>query len=135
MKQHKYKINEIMWLGEDYADGMKIKDIMQIYGLTKSQVIYIIRQYKFRREKKRIADTKPLIRKERERKHAYMWALVTADEKELPITPYFDTVKELSKYTGMKAATLMSAKARGTVSRYYTKEGIIKVKVIRVDAE
>lgn len=67
---------------------------------------------------------------------AYYWYMVTNDEYELPVTPVFDSSRELAEFLGVKRNTVLGFQSRmrkGRLSGKYKKYILAKVERIKED--
>lgn len=127
-----YTMLELQRIKEDYINNMHVEDIAAKYGRSKGA----IEQKVYRLGVKR----KPVFKLHEEWQFKRQFVIVTADEYELPLTPYVNTLAELSRITGKGIAALYHhnyLRKRGKNTRLHLRiDGqLVWCKIIRIDVE
>lgn len=128
MQKNYYTTLELAAIKSDYANGMPRSEIYEKYNLTKNQLDGICSKHGARRR------IKP---KPKPKYPNRLYTLVSDDEAELPLTPYVNTVVELSKITGINLETLYGAITRGRRVRYHSVSSrkVKYAKILKMEVE
>ena len=127
-----YTTLELCQIKEDYINNMHIEDIAAKYGRSRNAIEQVVHGLGVKR--------KPVRKPSEERRYKHQYAIVTADDYELPLTPYVNTFAELSRITGKGIAALNQhryLRKRGKNARLHLRiDGqLVWCKIIRIDVE
>lgn len=127
-----YTMLELQRIKEDYINNMHVEDIAAKYGRSRGAINRIVYGLGVAR--------KPVYKPLEERQYKRQYAIVTADEYELPLTPYVNTLAELSRISGKDIGALNRhryLRKKGINTRLYLRIGgqLVWCKIIRIDVE
>ena len=127
-----YTMLELRQIKEDYINNMRVEDIAVKYGRSRCAIEQLVNRVGVKR--------KPVCKPYEERQYKYQYAIVTADDYELPLTPYVNTLTELSRITGKDISALNRhryLRKRGINTRLHLRINgeLVWCKIIRIDVE
>ena len=114
---NEFTTKELQELFEQYEEGVPVEKLSEQYGHPVQYIRNVCHKNNIRRKK---------------HYHRYMYAIVQADETEIPLTPYVDTIGELSKLSGIPLGTLYSASCRNSKVRYKSGRKLVWGRVSKV---
>lgn len=127
-----YTMLELQRIKEDYINNMHVEDIAAKYGRSRWAIEQVVNRYGMKR--------KPVCKPHEERQYKHQYAIVTADDYELPLTPYVNTLAELSRITSKDISALyrhryLRKRGKNTKLRLRINGQLVWCKIIRIDVE